>query len=1024
MNKKCLILSFVAATFIIANLFAAVGSGERPVDGALQDADYSISYSWTGDAALGSAEACDAAQNLIREGSDPVEVIIGSGTGTQEFPLHRHYNYSSHEAIYLASEIGMNGNISSLAYDKASGSNASPIEATSIYMKHTTASIFDNGDYSLDGYTLVYSGAFPNTGRSGWMEVDFSEPFAYNGVDNLSILVIKGNQIPITDNPVWRYSTFTEYRARQKVNNYSQPIELSRSSCLPNLRLKIYPVAVYNPPKNLSAIPGNQSVILNWEVPNLSVPDSYKIFRDGVFLISVTGFSYQDDAVSNDTQYSYYVVAVYPETDSEPSNTVIATPNVIVFLGSGIQTTAANEASPVNTSYKSSHGQSVYTKSELNTAGIIGPIYITQIGFKVALAPTSNLPNFIVRMKHTSATNVSSWQNATGLQTVYSNPSYAPQTGWDMIILSSPFLWNGHNNIVVDTAFGLLGNTGEGKVYCHSIDNGYRYTRNNTNNQTNVFLYNVNNNTGINRHRPHLKLVFRPLLIPVPFVEGFESGAADWILVNGNQVNKWQVGEADHYTGTKSIYISDDGGTNNSYDVNQASISHFFSNISFPSSEEDFYLRFTWKANGEGVEANISDYLQVYLTETTITPLAGTELSATGLVDGALLSSGAWQNISIPLPADLAGSSKRLIFSWKNNGSGVVQAPAAIDNIRIVQAQQQEIAIVIGGESGIELPPVTIGGETINSSITFTDLTGSTVSCQAGYASVESPLGNAGLDLVLSADSFAGATLTINHNLGFIPPTIAYSLGAGAWNIISASDTWTAFQANFTISASKQDSGELIIVFSKSEEGTLPVTLASFTAVLHGHSYVSVDWATASETGVMGYYVLRSDSADLAEAEAISGLITAANSAEGAIYNFRDKKLCSNSTYYYWLNNLDFSGAEGYNGPLAVHIDDLGGDAQGLVPAITAVLGNYPNPFNCATHLHYALAKAAEVKVQIYNSRGQLLRTISGQHDLPGYYKLIFDGKDSSGRELSSGVYIYRTQIGKDSFANRMLLLK
>ncbi|MCB5262087.1 MAG: hypothetical protein M0Q16_10550, partial [Candidatus Cloacimonetes bacterium] len=73
MNKKCLILSFVAATFIIANLFAAVGSGERPVDGALQDADYSISYSWTGDAALGSAEACDAAQNLIREGSDPVE---------------------------------------------------------------------------------------------------------------------------------------------------------------------------------------------------------------------------------------------------------------------------------------------------------------------------------------------------------------------------------------------------------------------------------------------------------------------------------------------------------------------------------------------------------------------------------------------------------------------------------------------------------------------------------------------------------------------------------------------------------------------------------------------------------------------------------------------------------------------------------------------------------------------------------------------------------------------------------------
>lgn len=69
------------------------------------------------------------------------------------------------------------------------------------------------------------------------------------------------------------------------------------------------------------------------------------------------------------------------------------------------------------------------------------------------------MPNFIVRLKHTTANNVSTFVNADSLVTVYSNPNYLPtQTGWNMYNFSTPFLWNGIDNLLVDTAFGITSN--------------------------------------------------------------------------------------------------------------------------------------------------------------------------------------------------------------------------------------------------------------------------------------------------------------------------------------------------------------------------------------------------------------------------------------------------------------------------------------------------------------------------------------------------------------------------------------
>lgn len=195
------------------------------------------SYTYYVTAIYPSGESSASTTATATPSANPLQVItIGTGAATQRFPLDRYYNYSSHECIYLATELGGAGSISKIAYEKASGTNVAAIASVSIYLKHTTAATLASGIYSLTGYTLVYSGSYPNTAASGWMEVTLSTPFAYNGTDNVSILVLKGNQAYITTGyPYWKYTAGTT-RARQVYSDSSQPTSLTASTYIPNIR--------------------------------------------------------------------------------------------------------------------------------------------------------------------------------------------------------------------------------------------------------------------------------------------------------------------------------------------------------------------------------------------------------------------------------------------------------------------------------------------------------------------------------------------------------------------------------------------------------------------------------------------------------------------------------------------------------------------------------------------------------------------------------------------------------------------
>jgi len=267
----------------------------------------------------------------------------------------------------------------------------------------------------------------------------------------------------------------------------------------------------FEPPQNLVTIAGNGFVRLLWEAPLVGNPTEYHVYRDGLYLASTTDLSYLDSSVSNFSTYQYQLIAIYAEGQSSASSSQQAIPTPIVnldaTLGTGISNTGTATASPINISYKSLHGQSVYTATEMNMAGVFGPIHITHLGFYVASAPLYALPNFQIRIKHTTAQNVASWQTADGFEMVYSHPSYNPLPGgYHMIELSTPFLWNGTDNIVVDTAYDLVGSIDEsGSVQFTTIANGYRYIRSDTNNQSQVF-----SGGSISSNRPNLRLYFEP----------------------------------------------------------------------------------------------------------------------------------------------------------------------------------------------------------------------------------------------------------------------------------------------------------------------------------------------------------------------------------------------------------------------------------------------------------------------------------------------------------------------------------
>jgi len=94
------------------------------------------------------------------------------------------------------------------------------------------------------------------------------------------------------------------------------------------------------------------------------------------------------------------------------------------------------------------------------------------------------------------------------------------------------------------------------------------------------------------------------------------------------------------------------------------------------------------------------------------------------------------------------------------------------------------------------------------------------------------------------------------------------------------------------------------------------------------------------------------------------------------------------------------------------------------LPESYSLSQNYPNPFNPTTTINFSIPKSGAVKLIVYNMLGQQIRTLVDKVVIAGNMSATWDGKDSRGMTVSSGIYLYRLTAGSFTAAHKMILLK
>ncbi len=107
-----------------------------------------------------------------------------------------------------------------------------------------------------------------------------------------------------------------------------------------------------------------------------------------------------------------------------------------------------------------------------------------------------------------------------------------------------------------------------------------------------------------------------------------------------------------------------------------------------------------------------------------------------------------------------------------------------------------------------------------------------------------------------------------------------------------------------------------------------------------------------------------------------------------------------------------------------VYFVSLDMDAEEIIPATTAMDQNFPNPFNPTTTIKYSLNQDGPVEIAVYNLKGQKVRQLISANMPAGFHEVVWNGKDSFGKQASSGIYFYRMKTSQKTFVKKMMMIK
>jgi hypothetical protein len=186
----------------------------------------------------------------------------------------------------------------------------------------------------------------------------------------------------------------------------------------------------------------------------------------------------------------------------------------------------------------------------------------------------------------------------------------------------------------------------------------------------------------------------------------------------------------------------------------------------------------------------------------------------------------------------------------------------------------------------------------------------------------------------------------------------------------------------------------------------LPVELNLFNAVSIKRT-IRLDWETETEKNSNKFVIERkSISIDWIS---IGSIKAADLSNSPKQYSFIDKNLQSDK-YQYRLKLIDNDGTFEYSKIVEAEVD---------VPGNYELSQNYPNPFNPSTIISYSLPSSSNIKLIIYNTLSQTIKTLESGYKTAGNYSINFNAS-----YLPSGIYFYKLEAGSFTQIKKMILLK
>ena len=218
-------------------------------------------------------------------------------------------------------------------------------------------------------------------------------------------------------------------------------------------------------------------------------------------------------------------------------------------------------------------------------------------------------------------------------------------------------------------------------------------------------------------------------------------------------------------------------------------------------------------------------------------------------------------------------------------------------------------------------------------------------------------------------------------------------------------------------------------------DNPLLIALASFTASA-GNNRVTLRWVTESEFENVGFKILRSNEENgeyiLRESyENNPALQGKYNSSERTVYRFVDEVVINDATYWYKLVDVDANGIHTEHGPISATPHAVGDEITTIsnnAPKRFELYPNFPNPFNPRTTLRFDIPslrrETTDVEVSIYNTQGQLVKTLYRGQLPTGTHELQWIGDTDNGGNAATGMYYGLLKMNNLVKTTKMLLLK